>query len=93
MQNHLTIAGAITHHSRVPAQSGAGFSSPNYSRRNAPMRRFFVASCPAYGGVQWEDFGPAGFLECRSANPLHPATHRLAAMRGGSNYSRNPTHG
>ena len=60
MQNHLTIAGAITHHLRVPAQSGAGFSSPNYSRRNAPIRRFFVASCPAYGGVQWEAFGPAG---------------------------------
>ncbi|AFC86369.1 hypothetical protein [Frateuria aurantia] len=91
MQNRLTIACASAHHSHVPAQSGAGFGDPTYSRRNAPTRRFFVASCPAYGGVQWEAYGPAGFLEYRFANPLHPAAHGLATVRGGSNLSRNPT--
>lgn len=91
MQNRLTFACTRAHHSPAPAQSGAGFGDPIYPRRDAPIRRFFVASCPAYGGVQWEAFGPAGFLGYRFANLLHPAALGLATMCGGSLNPRSPT--
>jgi len=73
----------------VAANSATGFRSPTSKRRNsAPIMiagAFFVPAVTCYGGCAWEDFGPAGILLPRSANPRTVATLiRFAANRGSS---------
>lgn len=70
--NHLTGRPSWTDTDRVPEKEGAGFSSPNYSRRTTANGGIFSSEpcCTSYGAAVVGRLRPAGFLEYRSANPI-----------------------
>jgi hypothetical protein len=75
--------------SSVAANSATGRRGPISKRRNSATitiaGAFFTPAFPCYGGCAWEDFGPAGTLLPRSANPRTAATpHCFAAISGSS---------
>lgn len=91
----LATSRAHRYGSPVAANSVTGRRGPMSKRRNsAPITiagAFFVPAVTCYGGCAWEDFGPAGILLPRSANPRTAATLHCFAATGGSSSAKGAT--
>lgn len=82
LAERLASTASSRYAARVTAKSVAGFSGPQYQRRNSAHRAgaFFVSA--SYGGCAWGTFGCAGFRWFRSANPRTVAPIRCLAAAG-----------
>lgn len=74
---NLTTAIKLTYANSIAATSAVGFDSlQKFQGASAPksLGAFFTPEGFPFGGIRWEAFGLAGFLERRSVNPSYAAT-------------------